>query len=211
MPAARPWSLSALALVAANLLPILGVGLGGWSVGNILLVYWAESGVVGVYTIARMLRVGGVRSLGTAAFFTVHYGGFMAGHLAFLLVILGGLGPHMSHPWDSTALGTLLDREALLMLVALSASHGVSFVQNFLGGEEWRRTTATQEMFAPYPRIMLMHVAIIVGFGLAMMTGSAAGVLIVLVVLKTAVDLRGHWQERARRAGAGGGHSEDDS
>ncbi|MCP5071056.1 MAG: hypothetical protein GY946_31215 [bacterium] len=205
--------------MGANLLPLLGVLFWGWSTRHILLLYWAESGVVGFYTIARMLRVGGLRALGTAAFFSVHYGGFMAAHLVVLLFILGsspfgGMGTLTPPPWDDASPGVLMGPDAHLMLWALLVSHGVSFVQNFLGREEWRRTTAMQEMFAPYPRIMLMHVAIIFGFGLALLTGSASAVLAVLIFFKTAVDLVSHWREHQRRAApqpaaAGDGRSAD--
>ena len=45
------WSISSVALVAANLLPVAGVLAAGWDVADLLLVYWAESAVIGVYAI----------------------------------------------------------------------------------------------------------------------------------------------------------------
>ena len=200
LPANRPWSLSALALVGANLLPLLGVLFWDWSTAHVLLVYWAESAVIGIYAIARMIRSGGVAGVGFSLFFVVHYGGFMAGHLAFLIIIMVGPETHLSHPWDGPVLEILGRRDAQLTLLALLLSHGVSFVQNFLGREEWKRTTAPAEMFAPYARIVVMHVAIIFGFGIAMFTGSAVGVLAILILVKTVVDLLSHWREHQRRA-----------
>ena len=52
------WSspnLSILTLIAANLVPIIGVMFFGWDAGVILLVYWSENLVVGAYNILKML------------------------------------------------------------------------------------------------------------------------------------------------------------
>jgi len=46
---------SAVALVTANLLPLFGVLILGWSAGIILFLYWLETVVVGFYNIPRIL------------------------------------------------------------------------------------------------------------------------------------------------------------
>ena len=47
------------ALVGANLLPLAGVTLWGWSVFEVLLLYWLESGVVGALNVPKILLAAG--------------------------------------------------------------------------------------------------------------------------------------------------------
>lgn len=55
-------------------------------------------------------------------------------------------------------------------------------------------------MGAPYPRIVVMHLTIIVGGMLAMALGAPVYALVVLLGAKTLVDLAAHRRERARAA-----------
>ncbi|HRQ88290.1 MAG TPA: DUF6498-containing protein, partial [Bacteroidia bacterium] len=74
--------LSAAALVLANLIPLFGAIFWGWSVFEIVLLYWAENVVVGLYAILRILAAGQfptawgdfVAKSFVAGFFTFHYG-----------------------------------------------------------------------------------------------------------------------------------------
>jgi hypothetical protein len=52
-----------LALVGANLLPLGGVLFGGWTVWEVLIVYWIESGIVGLFSELRILLADGSVSL----------------------------------------------------------------------------------------------------------------------------------------------------
>jgi hypothetical protein len=50
----------------------------------------------------------------------------------------------------------------------------------------------------PYRRVFVLHVTVVSGaFGVALV-GSPVGALVVMVVVKTLLDLRGHWQEHDR-------------
>jgi hypothetical protein len=50
-------------------------------------------------------------------------------------------------------------------------------------------------MWAPYSRLMVLHMTIIFGAFLSAMVGTSIGALIVLVVLKTALDVGFHLRE----------------
>jgi len=71
-------------------------------------------------------------------------------------------------------------------------SHGVSFAVNFIGRREYAGETIAALMTAPYRRIVVMHLTIIFGGGLVMLLGTPLAALVLLVVLKTVVDLRAH-------------------
>ena len=45
---------STYAIVASNLVPLIGVFLCGWDLRDVLLAYWVESGVVGVFNVLKM-------------------------------------------------------------------------------------------------------------------------------------------------------------
>lgn len=53
-------------------------------------------------------------------------------------------------------------------------------------------------MQQPYNRVVVLHVTIIVGGGLLMMLGSPMPGLLLLVLLKTGVDIAAHLKERAK-------------
>jgi hypothetical protein len=46
-------------------------------------------------------------------------------------------------------------------VLGLALSHGLSFVKNFLLGQEYLALKINEIMMRPYKRIVLMHVAII--------------------------------------------------
>ena len=130
-------------------------------------------------------------------FFIVHYGGFMAGHLLF---IFGFFAPELvssSFFPSRETIGQLLHNVAL-PLVALFISHGISFIHNFIGKREYGRTGTEKQMLAPYRRIILMHITIILGGWLVLLLKAPLFGLMILVLLKTVADIRAHMKEHTR-------------
>lgn len=136
-------------LIAANLVPLIGAVWFGWDVTTVLLTYWLENGIVGLLNVPKMLLAGGkeqpLSAVGAAAgiggwvaltlFFVVHYGIFWLVHGVFVIVLAGG---------------------------AL-ASHAVSFWLNYIGRGEYRNASLGGQMFAPYPRMVVLHLTIVLG------------------------------------------------
>lgn len=182
---------SSLALIAANCVPLIGVLFFGWDLFSVLYVYWAESAVIGVFNILKMIRCNWVASLFYAPFFTIHYGGFMAGHLLFLINLFHpeAVNGGMRH----TILSFLSTNKFLVPMISLTLSHGVSFFQNYIGNKEYQRTHVSELMFAPYKRIVIMHLAILFG-GIFVFAASSLRIipLVLLIIGKTVLDLRAH-------------------
>jgi hypothetical protein len=84
-----------------------------------------------------------------------------------------------------------------ITLAALFISHGVSFFSNFLGRREYERSTITVLMTAPYNRIMVMQLTLIFGGWVILLLNSPVGALVLLIVLKTALDFSAHRKEHA--------------
>jgi hypothetical protein len=202
-----------VALVAANLIPLVGVLFFGWNVWMILIVYWLENGVVGVFNILKMLKAEGapgdssanwtmngravndIAKAGLIPFFVVHYGIFWLVHgvFVFTLPVFGSM--------EAGTVDMTTGFEPLTIpfaVLALTISHGVSYCFNFVKGGEYRRVSAAGQMFAPYGRLVVLHVTIIIGGMAIAITGAPASVVAILVVLKTALDVGFHLAEHRK-------------
>jgi hypothetical protein len=189
---------STAVLVLANLVPLLGAAFFGWQLADVMVLYWAESAIVGLFNLAKMAVVGRWLVLFSGVFFLAHYSGFMAVHFLFLYsLFVEGTGSGM-HEGD---LGQVLQlfRDLWPALLALLVSHGYSFFVNFLGRQEYRGRTTKDLMTEPYGRIIFMHLVLIFGGGITLALGSPTPVLLVVIVLKTVFDIRAHVREHTRR------------
>ena len=186
--------ISGLSLLIANVLPLCGVLFWGWPLGKLLALYWAESAVIGVFNIFRMWMIDPVRGLPLSVFFAIHFGGFMFVHGMFLTFMFmghgGGLGP-----------GVLLDMIGTVRweLLALVASHGISFFVHWVIGNEGQGKTLPRQMMAPYGRIIVMHISILFGGFAVTFLGQPEWMLVLFVVLKIVVDLAAHLREHRAR------------
>ena len=208
-----------VALVAANAIPLLGVLFFGWNVWTILIVYWLENGIVGLFNIAKMTRAEGdivgtagsitmngrsvssMAKLGLIPFFVMHYGIFWLVHGVFVLTlpVFGSMGPAGSDGGPDLTDG-FSPVTILVAVIALTISHAVSYYFNFLGSGEFRRVTAAGQMFAPYGRLVVLHITIIVGGIAIAVTGAPAAAIAILVGLKTLMDLGFHLAEHRKVA-----------
>ena len=195
---------SALALVLANLVPLVGVLGGTWTVFSVILVYWSENVVIGAFNVLRMLFAN-PRSLATDAsklfvvpFFVVHYGMFTMIHGVFVLALFGPAGLSRGFPGPATFLAAIRQAGVWYAVIAIALSHGFSFVHNYLAGGEYRNASPAILMGQPYARVMILHVSILLGGFLAKAAGAPEVALVILVVLKIALDLRSHLAERRK-------------
>ena len=188
-------STSVLLLVGANLIPLAGAVFLDWDLGAIMLLYWAESAIIGVFNLCKMVAIGGWSGVFLGAFFLVHFGGFMAGHFIFISALF--LENSREAAANSGGVRGMLDMFLPLWpaLLALSVSHGYSFFANFLGRGEYRSRKLNKQMSEPYSRIILMHLVIIFGGALSMAMGRATPALVLLIAAKIAVDVRAHLKE----------------
>lgn len=205
--------LSLVVLLAANLLPLLGVALWGWKLFDLIVIYWLETLVIGGFGIVQMALTTGWFALFVVPFFIVHFGGFMAGHFVFLNVMFGD-NAGKSFSAIPARLHEMIVADGLWMaLIGLAISHGLGFLFGFLLPwlrDRWRRAPLGPKsqdnaevgaaMFGPYRRVILMHVTILLGGFLVTAFGSTFMLLALLVALKIASDLyvlRRQWTREA--------------
>lgn len=192
------WSL--ILLVAANLLPLAGVFLWDWDVFLLLLLFWCENVIIGLFGIARLVVAASNDTLKEGLFlplfFLVHYGGFMFGHF---MVLFGMYSSHLeelgTHAQPEDYYRLVLDSLNWVAVLGLFVSHGWSFIENFMGRNEHERLSAMQAMGLPYKRMMITHVALIAGGFFLIESGQPVGGLVILLLLKIALDVTFHRRE----------------
>ena len=170
-------------LIVANLVPLVGVLFFGWSLTTIVALYWLENGVVGAFALARMATAEGVDedpgSRDDQRPAAVRRGAPQPGHGprrpdAVLRpplrdVLARPRRVRVVRPADGLgADGRARPRGPSLVaclwaLPVLVLSHGASFVYNWwLGGERYT-SSPSREMGAPYGRVVVLHVTIVLG------------------------------------------------
>lgn len=203
--------IAVVGLILANLVPLAGVLLFGWNLWTILAIYWVENGIVGFYNVLKMAAVEGIGKLGVIPFFLFHYGMFWLVHgvFVFTLPLFVGPGPASEisplEPLpvaDPTAGGADLSNVAFAA-VFLLISHGVSYYLNFIRGGEFRRVTAMGLMGQPYKRVVVLHLTIVFGAAGIAMTGAPVVALLILIAVKTVIDVGFHLAEHRSAAAAG--------
>jgi len=272
-------SRSAIALIVANAIPLIGVLFFGWSLLTILVLFWLENGIVGFWNVPRIIlareslidsvpdmvreagldqedpaaaaklearlrnaqgsiarvqtssgqvidvgatilsRFGSVGGFVLSGFFLIHYGMFWFVHGIFVFALPTFFGASRSDciggtpdlppgfPLDpgfpsigacSTPFGEVVWSNVAIAAGALFLSHGASFFLNYLGKREYLTTSPIRQMFAPYGRVVVLHLTILIGAFAVAILGAPIGALVVLVVLKTAFDLRLHLRQQRR-------------
>ncbi len=203
--AQTPWKRpSVWLLVAANLVPVYGVLALGWEIFPLVLLFWIENVVVGAFNVLRLLvaqrEEGDPPRLFIVPFFAFHYGIFTLVHGVFVFALFspGGFGA-AGGPFGvaSGAERAASDFGLVWPVAALFGSHAFSFVANFIVGGEYRRTSLHKTMARPYGRVVVLHVAILVGAFLIHGLGSPVFGLVLLIVLKIGLDLRAHVRSHA--------------
>lgn len=197
---------TAVVLVVVNLLPVWAVVTERIGMGDVFLVYWIENVVVWACGIVRTATAegpggdgevtsSGGRDMSSAKFFALHYGIFTLVHGVFAIIVVAILGLK----------GGVA--QVVLLSLAITVSHLFSLAVNWFGRDERKVVSVGRAMFAPYPRMLVLHVGIIIAFAVALdgldhgeNQDSQITAVAILCVLKTLVDLGFHvWQHRSRQ------------
>lgn len=187
-------SASTLALIFANLVPLAGATLLGWDLGLVMVLYWAESAVIGFFNICKIIVIGRWAALFAAPFFAGHFGGFMAVHFLFLnMLFIQGIVD--TSDGDLSAVVQMFTN-LWPALAVLFFSHAFSYFRNFLGRKEYLGRTIKTQMSEPYQRIVFMHLVLILGGGLSLVLGESTTVLMLVIVIKIWVDVQAHLKQR---------------
>lgn len=192
--------LARLLLLAANLLPLFGVAFWGWDAFELLILYWCETAIIAIWTIAQVIvlparmdaflsptsrsLLGGV---GRAIFLSIHAGIFMVVHMMILWSMFGGT-------WEGVVSGPISLVRKLIVENGLWAPLAAFFVVRgavtlmALAGMSPDPVSDKTVVFDLYRRIIVLQLTLIAGGWAIQLIGNSAGPLI-LVGLKIAIDL----------------------
>ena len=186
---------SVWALITANIAALVIAIWQGWTLSELMLLYWGQSVIIGASYVARILSLEKFSTKNfrinkraveptsqtkrqTAFFFVIHFGAFHLFYIGFIL--------------KDAPVTTAFDIGLLVCTLAFAANHWFSYQYHRDLDRQGTPNIGTL-MFTPYLRIIPMHLTIILGATL----GGGAG-LIVFGILKTIADAIMHVIEHKR-------------
>ena len=203
-----------LSLLAYTALPLVGVLLLDWDWREIVLLYWLENISLGVAMVVLLLRsaaapggndpevIGQLRVNGRlvrgdgagrelASFFAMHYGGFTLVHGIFVVLLIAGVFiPSAASPtpinWVSALIVWIIGGTAQVLVARF-------------GPLPDRR--GARLMMSAYPRMIVLHVGVIVGISAIETYDWPAAAAVLLIGLHAVVDLAA-WMLSAARTRA---------
>jgi hypothetical protein len=188
---------STCSLIIANLIAINLAVYEGWNLQDLMVIYWTQSVIIGYFSYQRILdlkqfstenfQMNGQRppenqktKRSTATFFAIHYGGFHAAYLFFLL----------SNQQNFQGSWLVL----FICVVVFYLNHRYSYDYN-REMDQNRKPNIGIIMFFPYARILPMHLTIVAGGSFEPTTTWA---LLLFLGMKTVADVIMHTVEHAR-------------
>jgi len=168
--------------VGLNAVSVLGVVALGWPAGNVFILFWVENAVIGAWNVVRILTargdgtgeraprvtINGRRTKGNpptfALFFAVHYGLFCLVHAVFTRFVAYTLGV------DPTflSLGRPIGLGGIRYTVEVSSI--------WFGAGQRDVVSPARAMVQPYPRIIVLHVTVIIAFAVTLSQLDASSV-----------------------------------
>jgi hypothetical protein len=166
-------------IIAANLLPVVGVWLWNWSPVQVFMVYALETVIIGLFTLLKMGIITAVRKTDTwyngpnrtkqsglffMFFFLVHFGMFVAIQTG-LFIQVSGIGKTFHRGFFDFFIHwpQYLGNDAFYMLAGFVISYGFSMYWNFIRTRQYRTISMMQLMFQPYGRIFIQQFTVILG------------------------------------------------
>ncbi len=184
--------------LAVDLLPVYGVLAWGWGAAPLVLLYWMENIIIGAMTIPRIVIsgasygvIGLIAGLGLSGFFVFHYGLFCMVHGTFLIAFAAmTAGPEALSSMPMMDLvgmfnfGFASGLHVAWILYVIVGFQVLVFVWEFIIKGEWKDTNPMAEMFSPYGRIIVLHIAIFAGAGALFLLGEPMVGVMALIVLR---------------------------
>lgn len=195
---------AALMAIAGNLVPLAGVLFFGWQLLAVMLAFWLDNVAIGVFTAGRILlarldgktasgRSSAVTRVYTAGTFVFQYAFVCFVHGLLVIGLFGLVGEKLAGKavpeLDLYILAVLRQPETLTAAIAMLLTRGIDFITGYVRPRAYEQADIGKEQSAPYRRVILLHVVVVLGGGIALALRSPVAALVMLVLLKTAGDL----------------------
>jgi hypothetical protein len=200
---------TSISLFISNILAIVMGIVFGWSLFEVMWIYWVQSVIIGFFNFLRMFLFSiksimgknseNVNNIATfimgvflSFFFVVHYGGFHTGYFIFLSLFSSG------EMGNSVVVNLSQFLPSFFLISAVFfVNHLFSFIYFYNKNKSSLVTfdSLANMMGKPYMRIIPLHLTIIFG-GMFLVIGIMNEfVLVFFLILKTFVDLQMHFIE----------------
>ena len=172
-----------VALLLANALPLAGLWLLDLGLFALIMLYWMENGIVGLFSTVAIGLAPTRGELGKSAgyqiiFFFTHYVTFWVMHGAALSYLVFANSGVFGPAWWSIP----------IFLLVFLASHGLSFALNTWLNKEYARVSSITQMILPYARVVPAHAFLLLA-ALVFAKADPAPLLLTGIVLgKLAID-----------------------
>ncbi len=203
---------SSLMLIAVNAVPIIGILLWRWDAFLLLMLYWMETAILGFWAIV-IVAISPVKALGSlgasqsrigiVAFLLLHSGIFMGVHFMILWELFAGGWASRIHGvgefFKLIVIGQTLWLPLLVLFVLRGLVVSLTILEpKWIPGWQQQPVLVMPEDEGSFPlngplvgfyaRIIIMQFVLILGGVVAVLTGAGMA-LILLVIIKTAIDL----------------------
>ena len=190
---------STITLIVANAVPIAGLIFWNWNIGEILLLFWIEAAIIGIYT---LVKVGIVDRL----VFVVR-GPFAAFAFAFILFWLLMVTLMISHEVNKIITGVYqkqdyaaIARSLSPAIVAFVISHGVSFVLDFLGKKEYLHFSSEKIAAGFFMHLIPFFAATLIAAFVVSAFGNVIALFLIAILVKLALDIAVHQGDHGRKS-----------
>ena len=184
-------------LILSNIILIIFALFENWNLITLMFIYWCQSIIIGFFTFLKMLTLKDFSTEGVnydqmppssgakvfmSIFFLFHYGMF---HFAYYTFLINGAFFRSNLELEAVGLSLII------VIGVFFANHLFSFLYNRKRDANKKQNIGKIMMF-PYIRIIPMHLTIIFGGMFIISGGSAQGVILLFLVLKTIADVAMH-------------------
>jgi len=191
-------------LVAANLVPVVGVWAFHWDPIEIFTVYCLETILVGIFQIVRLTIAGVARKTDIwynreartrvswivfILFFLAHYGIFVAVQMGIFFSVSGAADYYqinLSNFFVKWPL--LLSGDSILLLGVFFVAYGFAMLRDFIISKQYKTVPMMLLMFQPYLRIFIQQLTVILG-SMFLVFGAGKIFITVFALVKTFFEL----------------------
>jgi len=192
---------SSLSLILVNLVPIFGVVFWSWDAFSVIFLYWSETAIIGFFNVLKIKKISKKPLSPYLVFFIVQYILFL---FVYLFLITQIFKPNLESSTEYLeALGIVFKYlyTLLISFLFIFISHGLSFQYNFINKKEFLHADERKQILAPYKRIFVMHILILLaGHGIVYYgQDKTFSAVIWLVLIKIVLDLIFHTIEHNKK------------
>ncbi|MFH1683752.1 MAG: DUF6498-containing protein [Candidatus Margulisiibacteriota bacterium] len=197
---------SGIFLIVANIVPLLGVIFLGWDMLDILSLYWAETAIIGLFNMVMIFYLPNkyegrsqwfanlMDKISELLDFIVIFVWFVPAQAAIIYFLAKD---YLKTPIDPLEILSA----TWFALAIILASHGYSFVANFIVKGERKKLANANDLPSYFlSRTLALHGTLLLGLSIISFLGQPLLLLALFIIFKTGVDFKTYQNERKKFA-----------